>query len=1424
MASWRKLWTVQATALTSLSILAALSHAQDVVPGYPPPFDFGCSTPFDAVDLGPDNQYYFFIGQYLYTVNKITFAVVGPKPISQYFTGLVPPIIAAFSIGPLAARQFIIDSDSTTSNIKIFRYTAATPLPRVATSTTNLATQFPSSSNIPVPLTAALTAASPSRLWLFGGGAANPMVATYLYNTGATNPFSYVSVGPSQWATNIQAASMWYNNSDASTALFLYDSTPRVTQITANLALVASSTPSQLSSCPAWLPQAMSGCCQLPLTSPAPPSTTPLATTTINPVTDPAGSCPNNFDAIDLAPDNNYYFFQGSTVFTVNKLSYARTPPVAISSLFQSIVIPVIAAFSTGPLNGRMYIVDSDGSNNLKVFRVAASGDTLPRAPLTSTPMMTFFPSASTTIPLPLMSIFSAVTPARVYFIGGPAGGRRVGMYSYNTMSGVFATVGSSTALHAAWNVDVTAATMFYNPSNASVSYFAFSRYQTARTDPSLTISLGPASSGGCPAWQPSFFNPCCSMTTVASTTAVNSVTTGLPQVPSMICNKNPDSIDLAPDNNYYFFTGHYLYTANKINNAVSSPVLITSVFATVQPPVIAAFTIGPLNSRMFIIDSSTPNNVKMYRFDQGSAPRNPVATGPLATFFPSGSTIPLPLTAAMAAYVPARVFFFGGPPGGRKAAMYSFNTMTTTFIPLGISTALEGLWPSDITAGTMYYFPNNGSTTLFTFNDTSTAQVNANLAILNGPAQTSSCVKWIPQVLSPTCCILTTTPTPTTAQPTTVPTTTAAVTTLAPTTSTAPITTTTPAATTSTAPATTTANTATTTTPAATTSTAPVTTTTDAATTTTPAATTSTAPVTTTTDAATTTTPAATTNTAPVTTTTDAATTTTPAATTSTAPVTTTTDAATTTTPAATTSTAPVTTTTDAATTTTPAATTSTAPVTTTTDAATTTTPAATTSTAPVTTTTDAATTTTPAATTSTAPVTTTTDAAATTTPAATTSTAPLTTTTDVVTTTTDAATTTTPAATTSTAPVTTTTDVVTTTTDAATTTTPAATTSTAPLTTTTDVVTTTTDAATTTTPAATTSTALVTTTTDVVTTTTDAATTTTPAATTSTAPVTTTTDVVTTTTDAATTTTPAATTSTAPVTTTTDAATTTTPAATTSTAPVTTTTDVVTTTTDAATTTTPAATTSTAPVTTTTDAATTTTPAATTSTAPLTTTTDVVTTTTDAATTTTPAATTSTAPVTTTTDVVTTTTDAATTTTPAATTSTAPVTTTTDVVTTTTDAATTTTPAATTSTAPLTTTTDAATTTTPAATTSTAPVTTTTDVVTTTTDAATTTTPAATTSTAPVTTTTDAATTTTPAATTSTAPLTTTTDVVTTTTDAATTTTPAATTSTAPVTTTTDVVTTTTDAATTTTPAATTSTAPVTTTTDVVTTTTDA
>jgi hypothetical protein len=114
----------------------------------------------------------------------------------------------------------------------------------------------------------------------------------------------------------------------------------------------------------------------------------------------------------------------------------------------------------------------------------------LPRSWVSAVPLSTAFPQAATNIPLPLQSAFTAFTPARVYFIGGSAGNRRVGMYNYNTMSQAFVVVGTTTVLSAAWDVDVSAATMFYNPQNATLSYHVFSTSQSARVDASLLVRI----------------------------------------------------------------------------------------------------------------------------------------------------------------------------------------------------------------------------------------------------------------------------------------------------------------------------------------------------------------------------------------------------------------------------------------------------------------------------------------------------------------------------------------------------------------------------------------------------------------------------------------------------------------------------------------------------------------------------------------------------------------------------------------------------------------------------------------------------------------------------------------------------------------------------------------------------------------------
>lgn len=116
-----------------------------------------------------------------------------------------------------------------------------------------------------------------------------------------------------------------------------------------------------------------------------------------------------------------------------------------------------------------------------------------------------------------------------------------------------------------------------------------------------------------------------------------------------------------------------------------------------------------------------------MYAFNS-SAPLPVLRTGPLTTFFPSGSSIPQPLTAALSSYTPARVYFFGGSP--RFVFSYSFNALSTTFSPLGSSTTLASAWPTDIQAATSFTFVNNGTVTLFAFNESSVARLDQNLNV----------------------------------------------------------------------------------------------------------------------------------------------------------------------------------------------------------------------------------------------------------------------------------------------------------------------------------------------------------------------------------------------------------------------------------------------------------------------------------------------------------------------------------------------------------------------------------------------------------------------------------------------------------------------------------------------------------------------
>ncbi|OQV14008.1 hypothetical protein BV898_11779 [Hypsibius exemplaris] len=757
------------------------------VPGYPPPTgsDFGCTTTFDAVDFSQnDYKYYYFLGQYLFTTDKITLQTIGPRAIQDYFSQVVPPVVAAFSIGPNLKRTYIIDSDAATQNLKVFNFDCNTTYPRVPVAVWSTATKF---ATLPVPLTAAVSLLSPSRIYFLGGS--TPQLVYYVYSQTGDGVFgapSALSTAP--WSLAVQAGSLhMYPNSTSASGYFLYGGN-QVGELSTSMQPVSANYLTKVSDCSPTVPPPMSGCCQLP-----PPAVTYPPTAMAPP------PCGTQYDAIDLVADGKYYMFYGQSLFTADKITMATTAPVLITSVFGGIVPPVIAAFTTGPSGGRTYLIDSDPVDNVKMYYCTAA-DALPRTAVGGPNIFgKYFPDAGASIPKPLVSAFAAFTPSRVYFLGGPAGNRSVTMYLYNTANLNFAYVGNTKTLATTgMDFDILTATPIYIPQNGTLMFHLASLNKLATVENSLKI-ITTSTNSGCPAWMPYFLNTCCSPPS-GSTLATAIPITYPTSAPTMNCLGNPDSIDLAPDNNYYFFIGSYFYTAHKVTSALAQPKPITTAFSGVQYPVIAAFTIGPLNSRMFIIDSAATNNVKMYRFDVGTAPRVPVKSGNLATFFPAAYDIPTPLTSAMAAYIPARVYFFGGTAGNRQVAMYSFNTATTTFVALSVTKVMEAIWPTDITASTMFYFPNNGSTTLYTFDPTSAMQVNTNLAKLNGYATVSSCAKWLPAILSPTCCMSPTTLAPAitnavttapaiTAAPTTGIITIAPVTTAAPTTAAVPTT-----------------------------------------------------------------------------------------------------------------------------------------------------------------------------------------------------------------------------------------------------------------------------------------------------------------------------------------------------------------------------------------------------------------------------------------------------------------------------------------------------------------------------------------------------------------------------------------------------------------------------------------------------------
>lgn len=135
-------------------------------------------------------------------------------------------------------------------------------------------------------------------------------------------------------------------------------------------------------------------------------------------------------------------------------------------------------------------LLQSDASNPVKIFKVAAS-DSLPRtAQQNATTLAAIFPGAATNIPQPLTSALSSFTPAQVYLFGGSAGSRLVGKYNFNSAAKTFTFVSKTNVLSSQYNADITAATMYYNTGNGTSSYFIFSQSQTAQVNTALTVSI----------------------------------------------------------------------------------------------------------------------------------------------------------------------------------------------------------------------------------------------------------------------------------------------------------------------------------------------------------------------------------------------------------------------------------------------------------------------------------------------------------------------------------------------------------------------------------------------------------------------------------------------------------------------------------------------------------------------------------------------------------------------------------------------------------------------------------------------------------------------------------------------------------------------------------------------------------------------
>lgn len=175
---------------------------------------------------------------------------------------------------------------------------------------------------------------------------------------------------------------------------------------------------------------------------------------------------------------------------------------------FSGLTLPVVAAFSIGPLKPSMFIIDvsttskcknlynkstvlqsAPAGSELKVYKFSSSTP-YPRNVNFSSSVAAIFPSSGM-IPTPITAVLSAQTPAKVWFFG-TSSGTQATSYSYNTAAASFAAIFTNPTLvtRGYQTAVITAASMWYNATSGVNQYFLYDNMQkVVQVDTMLAVS-----------------------------------------------------------------------------------------------------------------------------------------------------------------------------------------------------------------------------------------------------------------------------------------------------------------------------------------------------------------------------------------------------------------------------------------------------------------------------------------------------------------------------------------------------------------------------------------------------------------------------------------------------------------------------------------------------------------------------------------------------------------------------------------------------------------------------------------------------------------------------------------------------------------------------------------------------------------------